>query len=170
MSRPLPDIRLSPNFTLRELTASETAVRLGIPNVPDDAGIALLRKVANQILEPVRAHFERPVMVNSGYRSPALNAKIPGSSNTSEHTLCRAVDFEVPGVSNYDVARWIAGGGLPDGFRQLILEAYVPGVPSSGWVHCSLARAGSPSQVMTMQRVKGALGRLRTVYSTGLIR
>lgn len=168
MTAPLPDLRLSPNFTLRELCRSETAARLGIVNVPDLAGVELLRRVCIEILEPVRAHFGRPVLVNSGYRSKALNARIPGSSNTSEHTLCRAVDLEVPGVSNLDVARWIAQGGLRHGFRQLILEAYTPGVPGSGWVHCSLARAGAPPEVMTMQRVR-KLGVMRTIYLAGLV-
>lgn len=161
-------MNLTEHFTLNELTRSETAARYGIANIPDAAGIELLRRCCVEILEPVRAHFGRPVRVNSGYRSPAVNAKIPGSSNTSEHTLCRAVDFEVDGVSNYDTARWIADGGL-GGFRQLILEAYTAGQPTSGWVHCSLRRPDRPREVLTMQRQRRADGRVKTVYLTGLV-
>jgi zinc D-Ala-D-Ala carboxypeptidase len=159
---------LSPNFSLAELTRSETAARLGIRNVPDAAGIASLRLVCEQIGEPVRAHFKRPVMINSGYRCPELNAAVPGSSKTSEHCFARAIDFEVPGIANADVARWIAGGGLPKGFGQVILEAYTPGVPTSGWIHCSLLTAKFNRQVMTMQRVRQN-GRLRTVYLPGIV-
>lgn len=157
-------IMLSPHFSLAELTRSDTAARYGIDNRPDAAGIEKLRRVCTDILEPVRAQFGRPVIVNSGYRSPALNARIPGASNGSQHTLCEAADLEVPGVPNHDVALWIAGGSLPRGFGQLILENHVPGVPSSGWVHCSLPTARLRGQVLTMQRVQG-----RTVYLKGLV-
>lgn len=159
---------LSPNFSLRELTKSETAARYGIDNTPDAAGIAKLGRVCRDILEPVRAHFGRPVVVNSGFRCRALNAKIPGSSDTSQHTLCGATDFEVPGVSNYEVAKWIAGGGLTWGFGQLILEAYTPGDPASGWVHASLPTVRLRGQIMTMQRRRQG-GRVRTVYLPGLV-
>lgn len=160
---------LSAHFSLAELTRSSTAARLAIPNVPDAGGIILLRRVCAEILEPVRAHFGRPVRVNSGYRSPALNAAIPGSSLTSEHVKCMAADFEVPGVDNVTIARWIAGGGLPGGFGQLILEAYTAGQPSSGWVHCSLRSAANDNQVMTMRRVAVGGGRLQTRYLKGIV-
>jgi zinc D-Ala-D-Ala carboxypeptidase len=161
-------VKLSPNFSLAELTRSETATRLALRNVPDTAEIALLTRVCTEILEPVRACFGRPVMVSSGYRSPALNRAIPGSSATSEHCFGRAADFSVPGVSNAEVARWIAGGGLPLGFGQVILEAYTPGVPASGWVHCSIRTAKHDGKVLTMQRVRqGAI--VRTVYLNGIV-
>ncbi len=154
-------MQLSPHFTLAELTFSETAKRHGINNTPDAAGIEKLRRICETILEPVRAHFGRPVHVNSGYRSVAVNKRIPGSSNTSQHTLCEAVDFEVPGVSNYDVAHWCQDNL---DFGQLILEFYVPGQPSSGWVHCSLPSATNQGEVMTAVRRNG-----RTRYQAGLI-
>jgi len=161
-------MQLSQNFSLAELTRSDTAARYALANVPDAAGIAKLRLVCEHVLEPVRAHFGRPVHVNSGYRSPAVNAKVPGSSNTSQHTLCEAVDFEVTGVSNDDVAKWIAGGGLVLGFDQLIREFRVEGDPASGWVHCSWSAARRRREVLTAARVR-KLGMLRTVYSSGLV-
>ena len=155
-------MQLSPHFTLHELTRSDTAARRGINNIPDAAGIAKLRRVCAAILEPVRAHFGGPVNVNSGYRSPALNRVIPGSSNTSQHTVCEAVDFEVEGHSNYEVAKWIANGGIPE-FGQVILEFYNPAIAGSGWVHASLRSATNHNEVLTALRING-----RTRYVKGL--
>ncbi|MCZ4340194.1 D-Ala-D-Ala carboxypeptidase family metallohydrolase [Sphingomonadaceae bacterium G21617-S1] len=164
-------MNLSDHFTLSELTRSDTAARYAIRNVPDAAGIDKLRNLCQRVLEPVRAHYGRAVVVNSGYRSPALNAKIPGSSNTSQHTLCEAVDFEVPGIANGTVAAWVRDNL---DFDQLILEAYTPGDPSSGWVHVSWRAAGRRGRkgqggVLTMQRRRDAAGKLRTVYLPGLV-
>jgi zinc D-Ala-D-Ala carboxypeptidase len=158
---------LSDHFSLRELTRSDTAMRLGIANIPEEGGTNLLRRVCNEILEPVRAHFGRPVRVNSGYRSIQLNARIPGSSNTSEDTLCMAADFEVDGVSNLDTAQWMRNGGLA-GFGQLILEAYTSGDPHSGWVHCSLPSERHSREVLTMKRQRLPNGRVKSVYFQGL--
>jgi len=154
-------MNLSPHFTLAEMTRSDTAQRRQIRNVPDAAGIAKLKRVCETILEPVRAHFGKPVTVNSGYRSPALNRVIPGSSDTSQHTKCEAVDFEIPGFSNYEVAKWCRDNLT---FGQLILEFYTPGQPSSGWVHCSLPTATKQNQVLTAIRKNG-----RTRYVPGLV-
>lgn len=126
-------MNLSPNFTLAELTRSQAAVRLGIANSPDALQVEALRRVCAQILEPVRAHYGRPVRVTSGFRSVKLNARI-GGSRTSQHCAGEAVDFEVPGISNLEVCRWIEERG---DFDQLILEYYTPGDPNSGWVHAS---------------------------------
>jgi len=57
-----------------------------------------------------------------------------GGSSLSQHTRGEAADFEVPGVPNLEVARWIRDNLV---FDQLILEFYRPGQPNSGWVHCS---------------------------------
>ena len=154
-------MKLSDHVTLAELTRSETAQRYQIDNTPDAAGIAKLRKVCETILEPVRKHFGGPVIVNSGYRSVAVNRRVPGSSNTSQHTLCEAVDFEVPGHSNYEVALWCRDNLT---FGQLIMEFVNPKVPGSGWVHCSIPNATKRGQVLTAQRVNG-----RTRYLQGLV-
>ena len=98
-----------------------------------------LTLVAENILEPVRKNFDRPVVVTSGYRSVPLCAAI-GSSKFSQHALGQAVDFEIPGVDNYITAAYIYEN-LP--FDQLILEYYEAGEPSSGWVHCSYTTVNS---------------------------
>ena len=146
---------LSPHFSIAELTYSPTAQRKGIRNIPDVHAFMRLRRVCETILEPVRAHFGGPVHINSGYRSPALNKSIPGSSKHSQHMLGEAVDFEVYGYSNKEVARWIAGGGLEAGFGQVILEFYNPRIAGSGWVHCSLPTPTIHGDVLTITRIGG---------------
>lgn len=128
-------MQLSEHFSLLELTKSQTAERYGIDNEPDAFAEAYLRRVAEEILEPVRAHFGKSFSPSSGYRSPELCVAI-GSNKKSQHTKGQAVDFEVPGVDNFELARWISENVE---FDQLILECYTPGQPNSGWVHCSIS-------------------------------
>ena len=124
---------LSANFSLEELTKSQTAERQSIPNNPDEDGIYYLRMVAEKILQPVRNHYGIPFTVSSGFRSADLCLAI-GSKATSQHTKGQAVDFEVPGISNMDLSYFIK---TTLDFDQLILEFYRGG--NTGWVHCSVA-------------------------------
>jgi hypothetical protein len=124
---------LSTHFSLSELTKSSTAVRKGIDNTPDDTAVENLIVLCRGVLEPVREHYEIPFIPNSGFRCLELNREI-GSSDTSQHVTGNAVDFEIPGIDNKDVARWVMENC---DFDQLILEFYKEGVPASGWVHCS---------------------------------
>lgn len=126
-------MNLTKNFKLEEFTKSQTASRKGIDNTPDDKVIKNLKVVSKNICQRVRDSFNRPVYINSGYRSEELNTAIGGSTN-SQHIIGQAVDMEIPGVTNYDQALWIRDNL---DFDQLILEAYTPGVLNSGWVHCS---------------------------------
>lgn len=137
--KPVDPLQLTKNFHLDELIKSNSAKRYGINNTPDPDSISNLRALAFNILQPVRDHFGKPVIVSSGYRSPILNKKIGGSS-TSQHTKGEAADFEIPGIPNYDVAKWIAQNLS---FDQLILEYYTTGIPNSGWIHCSYKRLGN---------------------------
>lgn len=150
-------MQLSANFSLNELTKSQTAERLDIDNVPNQEQIDNLISLAEAILQPVRDFYGVPYMVNSGYRSEALCEAI-GSKKTSQHAQGQAADFEVPNVSNYDLAYWIEQNL---DFDQLILECYKAGEPTSGWVHCSFRSDGeNRKEVLTYQRGKG--------YSVGL--
>ena len=124
---------LSANFSLEELTKSQTAERQSIPNNPDEDGIYYLRMVAEKILQPVRNRYGIPFTVSSGFRSADLCLAI-GSKATSQHTKGQAVDFEVPSISNMDLAYFIK---TTLDFDQLILECYRGG--NTGWVHCSVA-------------------------------
>ena len=85
-------MRISKNFTLLELTKSNTATRLGISNTPDKEGIHKLRLLAIELLQPLR-NAVGPLRVTSGYRSESLNKAI-GGSNNSQHTKCEAVDLQ----------------------------------------------------------------------------
>lgn len=126
-------MKLSKNFTLNEMIKSTVALRKNIDNTPTQIHVENLRKVVSHILQPVRDRFDKPVVVSSGYRSIALCEAI-GSSKFSQHALGQAVDFEIMGVDNYELANWICSNLE---FDQLILEYYKLGQPNSGWVHCS---------------------------------
>lgn len=138
-------LRLSKNFRLSELTKSSTALRRNIDNTPDHKVVYNLEYLCCRVLQPVRDHFELPVTVNSGYRSPELNAAV-GSSSRSQHTTGMAVDFEIAGIDNFIVAKWVQDNLE---FDQLILEFY-DGTPTSGWVHVSLKESGNRNEVLTI--------------------
>lgn len=123
-------------------------MRRDIDNTPGPAEIDNLRRACTQILEPARAHFGVPFSPSSGYRSRALNRWI-GSHGRSQHILGQAVDFEIPGRTNPAVAAWIENALE---FDQLILEFYMPGVPDSGWVHCSVVAEGNRRMALTLDR------------------
>ena len=125
-------MNLSRNFTLSELTKSDTAIRKGINNNHNAQQIEKLKGLCENILQPVRDHFGR-VKVTSGYRSVDLCMAI-GSSANSQHAKAEAADFECVGVDNAELADWIKDN-LP--YDQLIVEYYTPGEPNSGWIHCS---------------------------------
>ena len=133
-------MNLSANFSLKELTKSDTATRLGLDNTPGEAEIENLRLLCEKVLQPVRDHFGKSVTVNSGYRSPESNAAVNGSK-TSDH--CKIMD-------NCD-------------YTQLILEFYTQGIPDSGWVHVSFDPSNLKMQELTAVKVAG-----KTQYLPGL--
>ena len=147
-------MKLSKNFSLQEMTKSQTALRRGIDNTPTPDKIDPLTMLCEKVLQPVRDHFDRPVTITSGYRSPELCMAI-GSKPTSQHTKGQAADFEVPGVSNLEVAKWISENLE---FDQLILECYTGG--NTGWIHCSYVHEPR-KELLTYDRVNG--------YRKGLI-
>ena len=144
-------MKLSENFTLQELTKSDTAIRLGIPNEPNSDQIAKLQNLCETLLQPVRDKFG-PVIITSGFRSEQLCVKI-GSSINSQHTKAEAVDFEVEGVDNADVAYWIKDN-IPN-WDQMILEFYTPGQPNSGWIHCSITSKLERKQFLSAYKEDG---------------
>lgn len=148
-------MNLSPNFTLAELTVTQQP----FPNDPPPAVIAKLTTLCVRVLEPIRAHYARPVRVNSGYRSPKVNAAV-GSKPTSQHLLGEAADIEIDGVTNAMLARFIRDNIA---FDQVILEAYRPGIAGSGWVHVSYREGRLRHNAMTM-----TLGSHGATYSTGI--
>ena len=153
-------MKLTANFSLEELTKSETALRLGLDNDPDDTQLANLVALCECVLQPVRDHFGKGVKVNSGLRTLPVNRAI-GSADHSDHVKGMAADIEIPGVANAELAEWIVSNLE---FRQVILEFYTPGIPDSGWVHVSYNPADNKKQVLTATKQKG-----KTVYLPGLV-
>lgn len=152
--------QISTNFSLSELTKSETALRHNMDNTPGQAEVANLTVLAQHVLQPVRDHYKMGVKVNSGYRAPEVNASV-GGSKTSDHCKGQAADIEIPGVANAELANWIKDNLK---FTQIILEFYTPGIPDSGWVHVSYNPADLKCQCLTAVKENG-----KTVYKPGLI-
>lgn len=153
-------MQLTTNFSLHELTKSETALRMGFDNTPGETETAALKLLAEKVLQPVRDHFGKGVKVNSGYRSPESNAAV-GGSKTSDHCKGQAADIEIPGVANAELAQWIMDNLE---YTQLILEFYTPGIPDSGWVHVSYDPNNLKKQELTAMKVAG-----KTQYVPGLV-
>ena len=152
-------MQLTNNFSLKELTVSDTATRLGLDNTPNETVIANLKTLAENILQPVREHYGKSVKVNSGYRAPEVNAAV-GGSKTSDHCKGQAADIEINGVANGDLAKYIAENFK---FTQVILEFYTQGIPDSGWVHVSYDSNDLKCQTLTAVKQNG-----KTVYLPGL--
>lgn len=125
-------MKLSPNFELSELLHSQEAIRRGIDNTPTSTIVAELQRLAQLILQPLRDHLGRPIVISSGYRSPALNRAVGGSPN-SHHMQGRAADITVPGMKPREVALAIVALRLP--YEQVILEG-------GAWVHVAVVGDG----------------------------
>ena len=143
-----PTEKLSPNFSLQELCYSETAQKENIENIPSNEDQENLQALCMNILEPIKNQFNN-VKINSGYRCPLLNSKI-GGANESQHAKGQAVDIEVPGMSNLELANWI-NDNLE--FDQLILEnaSNLLNDPNSGWVHVSYNTEKNRKQTLTIK-------------------
>ena len=146
-------MKLTENFSLNELTKSQTAERKGIDNTPSAEHQENLKSLCEMILQPIRDHFGQVVSVSSGYRSPELCVAI-GSSTQSQHAKGEASDFEIFGVSNKELADYI-NENLD--YDQLILE-YWKGEdePNSGWVHCSYTNGSNRKQYLRAYKENGS--------------
>ena len=145
-------MKLTENFSLNELTKSQTAERKGIDNTPSAEHQENLKSLCEMILQPIRDHFGQVVSVSSGYRSVELCVAI-GSSTGSQHAKGEAADFEIFGVSNKELADWINENLTYD---QLILEYWKESDPNSGWVHCSFTLNGNRRQYLRAYKENGA--------------
>ncbi len=153
-------MQLTNNFSLSEMTKSETALRLNLPNDPTQEVVDNLKTLCEKVLQPVREHYGKGVKVNSGFRHPDVNAAV-GGVRTSDHCMGQAADIEIPGVPNHELAEWIANNL---DFTQVILEFYTRGVPDSGWVHVSYVPSNLKKQQLTATKQDG-----KTIYLPGLL-
>lgn len=162
-------MKLSEHFTLAELTKSHTAARLGIDNslnVLDNAEIINnLTQLCERVLEPIRSHCFIPFTPNSGYRCYALEQvlcrkaidryiddgagrKVLDYLKMKPHPKGQAVDIEIPGHPNLELARWVRDNLE---FDQLLLEFYSSTDPAGGWVHVSYRADGTNrNEVLTI--------------------
>ncbi|HTE35719.1 MAG TPA: D-Ala-D-Ala carboxypeptidase family metallohydrolase [Reyranella sp.] len=116
-------MNLSPHFTIEEMIVTSQRV----DNLPTPEIVANLKLLCEMVLEPVRALFGAPVIITSGYRSPAVNLAVGGAAN-SQHMSGQAADFIIPGFDPREVCRRI--NASPIVFHQLIFENY-----NAGWTH-----------------------------------
>jgi zinc D-Ala-D-Ala carboxypeptidase len=148
------NMRLSEHFELAEFLVSETAARRGIANEPTPEIIDNLRRLCQSVLEPLRVKLARPVVITSGYRSPALNRAV-GGSPTSHHMQGRAADIIVPGMTPLAVCQIAQQMKLP--CVQIIHEF-------GRWTHLAVAISNERTQLLTAKLSQG-----KTVYESGLV-
>jgi len=135
---------LCKNLSLAEATYSATALRKGIVNEPTATHLISLKAVANNIFQPCRNHFGKPLRVTSGYRSKELNKAI-GGSNNSQHSKGEALDMRsTSGYTNRELFMFIKDHLT---FDQLIGE-FPDNVGEFAWVHCSYKEEGNRGEVL----------------------
>ena len=134
-------MRLSKNFTLSEITKSNTAKRLGIENAPNKEHLKNMQVLIRDLIQPMRDALG-PIRISSGYRSPALNRAIGGSTK-SQHCKGQAVDiqfWEKGEMCNKKVYDWVLKEGIE--FDQMINEF------DFAWIHISLKEKDNRKQVL----------------------
>ena len=143
--------QLTKNFSLAELTKSQTASRKGLDNTPTPQIEKNLKNLAETILQPLREKLGKPIVINSGYRSPAVNAAVGGSA-TSAHRFGHAVDLVVPSYAGGDVkklcqyiVKFLKDNNIA--FDQVIYEF-------DAWVHIGIKSGNNKQrgQVITINR------------------
>jgi hypothetical protein len=145
-------MQLSENLSLAEVIRSETAKRKGVSNMPTLEHIENFKKLAENIFQPIREHFGKPIHISSGYRSAALNKAI-GGSKTSQHCSGEAVDIDMDGTSitNAQIFNYVKDNLV---FDQMIWEFGTDKNPD--WVHVSYKANGAQrKQILKAVKVNG---------------
>ena len=125
-------MQLSEHFTLEELTRSEVAERKGLDNTPNASEVSNLIRLAG-LLEEVRALLNKPILLNSGFRSKAVNDSV-GSRDSSQHRIGCAADIRVPGMTPKQVVEACIEANI--GYDQIIEEF-------GSWTHISVPNTAS---------------------------
>lgn len=130
-------MKLSDNFTLEELTNSDTAKANKIDNTPTPEVLAKLKKLCTDVLQPIRNKYGKPIIVTSGYRNQKVNSLV-GGSKTSQHMTGQAADIKCTATTKAYlfnlIKTMIERGELKVG--QLIWEYGTKKEPN--WIHVSL--------------------------------
>ena len=146
-------MQLSKNLSLKEVTKSQVAARLGISNQPDAKQIENLKLVATHVFQPIRDHFDVPIFVSSGFRSKELNKAIKGAKR-SEHMSGMALDLDADTfgkVTNKQIFEYIKENLH---FNQLIWEFGDDDSPD--WVHVSYNKDNNTHSVLIAKQVNGS--------------
>ena len=149
-------MQLSKNLSLSEMIISDSAKRAGISNMPSEEHLANMKKLAMNIFQPIREHFNQPIHISSGYRSTELN-KLIGGAASSQHSSGEAMDIDMDGstISNAQIFDWIKHNLV---FDQLIWEFGTDANPD--WVHVSYESTGKQRK----QILKGVKKNGKTSY------
>lgn len=122
-------MRISEHISFEEAVLSPTAIRNGIDNMPNDAQLHNMKMVAENVFEPLRKMYGKPIKVNSFFRSEKLN-QLVGGSPTSQHTKGQAIDITTGSKAEnkklFELAKTLE-------FDQLINEY------DFSWIHISFA-------------------------------
>ena len=140
-------MKLSKNFTLSEITHSNTAKRLGIKNEPTETHLQNIQHLVDDLLQPLRDAVG-PIRISSGYRNPSLNRAI-GGSHSSQHCKGEALDLQfwkAGEINNKVIYDWILQSGLK--FDQMINEF------DFAWIHVSLKAKDNRRQVLEAYKNK----------------
>ena len=148
-------MQLSKHLSLAEVTRSESAKRRGISNMPTPEHIENFKLLAENIFEPIRNHFGKPIFISSGYRSEALN-RVVGGARSSQHCKGEAIDIDMDGNAN-GVTNKMVFDYIKDNlnFDQLIWEFGTASNPD--WVHVSYNSDGKQRKQI-LRAVKSGRG------------
>lgn len=130
------------NFSFKELCYSDTAIILGINNMPKDTEkLDNMLNLMVECLQPIRDKIGKPMRISSGYRCELLNRHVGGVDN-SQHTKGQAVDFTILGMSIYEIIDFIKKSGVE--YDQLINEY-------NKWVHISYNKGKNRKQILSIR-------------------
>jgi hypothetical protein len=140
--------QISPHFTLEEFTDSQTAARMGIPNIPKGQDLKNVERVA-EVMERVREILDnKPILISSGYRAPKVNAAVGGAKN-SAHIHGLAADFTCPGFGTpKEICKKLEPYMRALNIDQLIYEYQT-------WTHLGLTDAVDPRHMALTIDTKG---------------
>jgi len=124
--------QLSKNFTKEELEVSREALKKGLSNVIPESLLPNIQRLVTDILQPLRDNIAKPIIINSGYRSPLVNVLVGGVQD-SYHTFALAADIKIANMTTNNIVKKIIDLDLP--FDQVIEEFGV-------WVHVQVAKPG----------------------------
>lgn len=129
-------MKLTKNFSLAELTATNT----GIDNTPPQEIINNLLSLTEKVLQPLREQYGKPITINSGYRSKGVNSRVGGAS-TSQHITGQAAD--ITAGSKEENSRLFTLLKTME-FDQLIDEK------NMSWIHISYKKEGNRHQTLKL--------------------